>query len=106
MRQYEFSAKNVQDAISKGLSELKVNQEDVDIKILAEGGFFTKAKILIITEEEEIKAPEPVTPIKRVVKAGAKKSCKKSRKKAQKLKKIKNRKSASTNGKIVRINLA
>lgn len=80
MRQYEFSAKNVQDAISKGLSELKVNQEDVDIKILAEGGFFTKAKILIITEEEEIKAPEPVTPIKRVVKAGAKKVVKKAEK--------------------------
>jgi len=57
MKQYEFSARNVQEAISKGLKELKVNQEDVDIKVLGEGGLFTRARILMITTEEE---PEPV----------------------------------------------
>jgi len=53
MKEYEFSSKNVQDAIQKGLSELNLKQEDVDIKILSEGGLFSKAKILIITEEKE-----------------------------------------------------
>lgn len=68
MKQYEFSAKNVQDAISKGLKELGKNQEDVDIKIVSEGGLFAKAKILIITNEEEI-----VEEVKEVVEAPVKK---------------------------------
>jgi spoIIIJ-associated protein len=59
MKQYEFSSKNVQDAIQKGLKELNVKQEEVDIKILSEGGLFSKAKILIITEEEDDIIVEP-----------------------------------------------
>ena len=53
MKEYEFSSKNVQDAIQKGLTELNLKQEEVDIKILSEGGLFSKAKILIVTEEKE-----------------------------------------------------
>ena len=59
MKEYEFSSKNVQDAIQKGLSELNLKQEDVDIKILSEGGLFSKAKILIVTEEKEEIVEEP-----------------------------------------------
>lgn len=85
MKQYEFTSKNVQDAIQKGLKELNLKQEDVDIKILSEGGLFSKAKILIITEEQEdvvveVK-PEPVleksktveTKVKETVKVESKK---------------------------------
>lgn len=70
MKQYEFSAKSVQEAINKGLKELNQKQEDVDIKIISEGGLFSKAKILIITEEveevKEVKQPEPVKEVKPV----------------------------------------
>ncbi|MGD9901475.1 MAG: RNA-binding cell elongation regulator Jag/EloR [Spirochaetales bacterium] len=75
MKEYEFSSRNVQDAISKGLKELNRKQEDVDIKILNEGGLFSKAKILIITDEvEEVKPvvaevkPEPKKEVKPEVK--------------------------------------
>ena len=73
MKQYEYSAKNVQDAINKGLNELKLNQEDVDIKVLAEGGLFSKAKILIITDEVEEVKPQPVKEVKIEVKKEIKK---------------------------------
>ena len=68
MKQYEFSGRNLQDAIDKGLKELKFNQEDVDIKIVSEGGLFSKAKIIIVTEEkEEVKTVKKETkkPVKK-----------------------------------------
>ena len=48
----EFTGKNVQQAIEKGLKELGKAQEDVDIKIIEQGGFFKKAKVELIYEEE------------------------------------------------------
>jgi len=55
MKSYEFTAKNIEKAIEKGLSELKLKREDVDIKIISEGGFFSKAKIeIIVNENNEI----------------------------------------------------
>lgn len=51
MKSYEFSAKTVEKAIEMGLAELGKRQEDVDIKILSEGGFLKKAKIVINVEE-------------------------------------------------------
>ena len=54
MKSYEFSAKTVEKAIADGLKQLGKNQEDVDIKILSEGGFFKKAKVVINVEEEPI----------------------------------------------------
>ena len=75
MKQYEFSGRNLQDAIDKGLKELKFNQEDVDIKIVSEGGLFSKAKIIIVTEEKEEVKPVKKTekkeiekPVKKLVK--------------------------------------
>lgn len=52
MKSYEFSAKTVEKAIEMGLAELGKSQEDVDIKILSEGGFLKKAKVVINVEEE------------------------------------------------------
>lgn len=48
----EFTGKNVQQAIEKGLKELGKGQEDVDIKIIEQGGFFKKAKVELIYEED------------------------------------------------------
>lgn len=52
MRSYEFSAKSVEKAIKLGLQTLNKKQEDVDIKIISEGGLFKKAKIVINIEDE------------------------------------------------------
>lgn len=51
MKSYEFTAKTVEKAIQMGLAELGKSQEDVDIKILSEGGFLKKAKVVINVEE-------------------------------------------------------
>lgn len=64
MRSYEFTAKTVEKAIKEGLEQLGKKQEEVDIKILSEGGFLKKAKIVINIEDEVLKtnfapAPEP-----------------------------------------------
>lgn len=59
----EFVGRNVQQAIEKGLKELGKSQEDVDIKIIDQGGFFKKAKVELIYEdavEENIKEEENV----------------------------------------------
>ena len=45
MKVIQVSAKNVEKAIEQGLAELGKSQEEVDIKILDEGGFFRKAKV-------------------------------------------------------------
>lgn len=52
MRSYEFSAKSVDKAIKLGLETLNKKQEDVDIKIISEGGLFKKAKIVINIEDK------------------------------------------------------
>ena len=45
MKKIQITAKNVQKAIEQGLKELNATQDEVDIKILDEGGFFKKAKV-------------------------------------------------------------
>lgn len=45
MKTIQVTAKNVQKAIEEGLKELGVSQEEVDIKVLDEGGIFRKAKV-------------------------------------------------------------
>lgn len=52
MKSFEFSGKNIEKAIENGLNELNKKREDVDIKILSEGGIFSKAKVQISFEEE------------------------------------------------------
>lgn len=53
MKVYEFTGKNVEEAKANGLKELNKSIYDVDIKVIDLGGFFRKAKIQIIVEDEE-----------------------------------------------------
>ena len=43
----EGIGKTIEKAIENALLELKASREDVDIKILNEGGLFKKAKVLV-----------------------------------------------------------
>ena len=54
MERYEFTGKNLDQAITKGLTELNKKREEVDIKILSQGGLFSKAKVEIIIPDEEV----------------------------------------------------
>lgn len=49
------TGKNVEKAIENGLLECGLTQEEVDIKIIDEGGFFRKAKVELSFEEKETK---------------------------------------------------
>lgn len=53
MRQVEATGKNIEKAIENGLKELNTTMENVDIKILNEGGLLKKAKVLITLSEDE-----------------------------------------------------
>ena len=52
MIEFESSAKTVDKAISNALETLKVNREDVDIRIVDAGGFFRKAKVILEVSDE------------------------------------------------------
>ncbi len=54
MLSVEATGKNIEQAISNALFELKAVREDVDIKILEEGGLFKKAKVLVSISPEEV----------------------------------------------------
>ena len=43
----EGTGKNIEKAIENALLELKAPREDVDIKIISEGGLFKKAKVVV-----------------------------------------------------------
>ncbi len=53
LRQVEATGKSIEKAIENGLKELNTTMENVDIKILSEGGLLKKAKVLITLSEEE-----------------------------------------------------
>lgn len=76
----EATGKNIEQAIENALFELKAPRDDVDIKILCEGGLFKKAKVVVSISEdaiekyqkrEKIKEEEskPATPVKEEKKA-------------------------------------
>lgn len=48
----EGTGKNIEQAIENALFELKASREDVDIKILNEGGLFKKAKVVVSISED------------------------------------------------------
>lgn len=52
MLSVEGIGKNIEQAIENALFELKAPREDVDIKILSEGGLFKKAKVLVSISED------------------------------------------------------
>lgn len=50
----EATGKNIEQAIENALFELKAPREDVDIKIISEGGLFKKAKVVVSISQDEI----------------------------------------------------
>lgn len=52
MKSFEFTGKTIEKAVEEGLKVLNKKQEDVDIKILSNGGLFKKAKVKISFEDE------------------------------------------------------
>ncbi len=84
MKTIQVTAKTVEKAIQEGLEQLNVTQDQVDIKIIEQGGFFKKAKVEI-TLEEEVKE-EPAKEEKKQAKE-AKKEEKKETKKQEKVEK-------------------
>ncbi len=57
-RSVEASGKNIEQAIENALFELKAPREDVDIKILSEGGLFKKAKVVVTISDDAIEKYE------------------------------------------------
>ena len=53
MRSCEGIGKNLEQAIQNALFELKAAREDVDIKIISEGGFLKKAKVLFVKKMQK-----------------------------------------------------
>jgi len=69
MKKIQITAKTVQKAIEDGLKELNATQDQVDIKILEEGGLFRKAKIeLILDKDIEEERQKEIIPKAEVVK--------------------------------------
>jgi len=54
MTDIEGIGKNVEKAIEDALFQLKASREDVDIKIIDQGGFMRKAKVLVSISEDAI----------------------------------------------------
>ena len=50
----EGTGKTIEKAIESALFELKATREDVDIKILSEGGLFKKAKVVVTISEDAL----------------------------------------------------
>ena len=61
MKSCEGIGKTIEKAIENALLELKAPREDVDIKILEEGGLFKKAKVLVSISEDCIEKYERKT---------------------------------------------
>lgn len=54
MKSVEAVGRNIEQAIENALFELKAAREDVDIKIISEGGLFRKAKVVVSISEDAI----------------------------------------------------
>lgn len=61
----EATGKNIEQAIENALFELKVPRDDVDIKIITEGGLFKKAKVVVSISEDALDKYEKHEQIKK-----------------------------------------
>ena len=61
----EGVGKNIEQAINNALLELKAVREDVDIKIIEEGGFFKKAKVLVSISEDALEKYQKIENLKK-----------------------------------------
>lgn len=63
----EGTGKNIEKAIENALFELKASREDVDIKIINEGGLFKKAKVVVTISEDALPKYQKIDKIKKEV---------------------------------------
>lgn len=68
MKSCEATGKNIEQAVENALFELKAAREDVDIKILSEGGFLKKAKVLVSISEDALDKYEKREKLKETLK--------------------------------------
>ncbi len=68
MKSCEATGKNIEQAVQNALLELKAAREDVDIKILNEGGFLKKAKVLVSISEDALEKYEKREKLKESIK--------------------------------------
>lgn len=66
MFEYEATGKTISKAIETAILELKVAKEDVDIKVLQDAGFLTKAKIKVCVPDEIAEKNEIIKSIKQI----------------------------------------
>lgn len=59
--QLEATGKNVELAIQNGLLECGMKREEVEVKVLDNGGLFKKAKVMLIWGEEKLEEPKAET---------------------------------------------
>lgn len=52
MDRVEVSAKNAEEALKEGLKQLSAALDEVDVKVVSSGGFFTDAKLIISLTDE------------------------------------------------------
>ena len=64
MIECEATGKNIEQAITNALFELKAMREDVDIKILDQGGFFKKARVYVKISDDAIEKYQKVRKLK------------------------------------------
>ena len=60
MIECEATGKNIEQAITNALFELRALREDVDIKILDQGGFFRKARVYVKISDDAIEKYQKV----------------------------------------------
>ncbi len=58
MKECEATGKTIEQAVQNALLELKASREDVDIKILSEGGFLKKARVLVSISPDAVEKYE------------------------------------------------
>lgn len=63
----EGTGKNIEKAIENALLELKAPREDVDIKIISEGGLFKKAKVLVSISQDMVEKYEKKTQKRKLI---------------------------------------
>ncbi len=67
MRECEATGKTIEQAVQNALLELKAAREDCDIKILSEGGFLKKAKVLVSISPDALEKYEKKDKIKKML---------------------------------------
>lgn len=67
MRECEATGKTIEQAVQNALLELKAAREDCDIKILSEGGFLKKAKVLVSISPDALEKYEKKDKIRKTL---------------------------------------